>query len=104
MTIPPEEENVHNVIFQLYKLCFVWLSLGEQYLEEPNPVTAGPVMQWAQRVVAIDSALREVTAAHVSELHPPSRVHGNAKQRHAILHLQEKKEKQLKFHYLLNAR
>lgn len=49
-------------------------------------------MLWAECVVAIDSALREVTAAHVSKLHQPSLLHGNTIESQATLHLRRKKK------------
>lgn len=57
----------------------------KQYLKKPYPVITGPGVFGAHCVVAIDSAFRKVTAPHVSKLHWPSLVHGNAKQTQACL-------------------
>lgn len=80
-----KKKSTHSYFAVEYILIwFLWQSLGSQYLEEPYPVIAGPVVLWAQCVVAIDSALREVTAAHVSKLHKASLLHGNTKVRQPV--------------------
>ena len=76
-----------SCINQLFSLS----DSDQWYLEETDPIIAGPGVLWAQGVVTINSALREVTATHVSKLHPARFFHGNTKQRQAIFHLWRKR-------------
>lgn len=72
----------------MYKIVTLWFhpfliletKVISCYLEESYPVVAGPVVLRAYCVVAINSALREVTAANVPKLHWPILIHGNTKQ------------------------
>lgn len=68
-TTPPERDNRPQSVAKLRHGWWLRTAVRWTYLEEPDPVVTGPGVLGTDCVVAVNSALREVAAAHVSELH-----------------------------------
>lgn len=66
-TTPPEKDN--RVLHSTEVGGDFVTAVTRTYLEEPDPVVTGPGVLGTDCVVAVNSALREVAAAHISELH-----------------------------------
>lgn len=68
-TTPPERDNRPQSVAKHRNGWWLRTAVTWTYLEEPDPVVTGPGVLGTDCVVAVNSALREVAAAHISELH-----------------------------------